>query len=254
MMFRRILTALTLLAGVPAAAAVPAGYILGPDDTIQVVVYGQQDAGVTTRIKSDGTIVMPLIGTIHVAGENNIALADTIGKKLSSAGFFKSPIVNVEIASYVSRRANVAGRVAQPGVFPLDRDYHTLELLLKAGWTRDNGANYVFLRHADGREQRLETDALSRGGEKDPLIVPGDTIFVPDADNFYIYGQINRPGTFPVIAGLTVRQALAIAGGVTATGSDRKVQLIHPGGKDGDAGLDDPVGKNDVLVVKERLF
>ena len=54
---------------------------------------------------------------------------------------------------------------------------------------------------------------------------------------------------------MTVRQALALAGGITATGSDKKVGLYRAGAKDKDEiALDQPVQKNDVLVVKERLF
>ena len=54
-----------LITGSLAAAQTPdPGYVLGPDDSVQVIVYGQPEFGVTTRIKSDGTIVMPLLGQI----------------------------------------------------------------------------------------------------------------------------------------------------------------------------------------------
>lgn len=253
----RAIAAVTLAVGLAqpmAAQAATAGYVLGPDDAIQVQVFGQQDAGISTRIKSDGTIVMPLIGAIKAEGQTNITLAKLISEKLNAANLYKSPIVNVEIVSYVSRRVNVAGRVNQPGIYPLDHEYHALEMLLKAGWVRDNGANYVYLRRAGGQEVRLENEQLTRGGgDKDPLLQPGDTLFVPDADNFFIYGAINRPGALPILPGMTIRQALALAGGVSATGSDKKVALFRDG-KEVDAGSDQRVEKNDVILVKERLF
>lgn len=232
------------------------GYVLGPDDTISVSVFGQPEAGVQTRIKPDGTIVMPLIGNVQAAGQTVISLADAVTKKLVSGGFFKQPFVNVEVGGYVSKTVNVAGKIAQPGVYPLDRNYRALEVLLKAGWVKDQGATYIYLRRADGKETRLEVEALVRGSlDRDPYLQPGDTLYVPDADTFYIYGQINKPGVFPVLAGMTVRQALALAGGVTATGSDRKVGLYRAGSKDKDEiELDQLIQKNDVLVIKERLF
>lgn len=244
-----------LLVAVPATAQ-ERGYVLGADDTISVAVYGQTDAGVQTRIKPDGSIVMPLIGNVEAAGQTVVGLADLITKKLVAGGFFKAPVVNVEVGSFTSKRVNVAGKVGQPGVYPLDRTYHALEILLKAGWVKDQGANYVYLRRADGKETRLETEALVRGAaDKDPILQAGDTLYVPDADTFYVYGQINKPGAFPVLPGMTVRQALALAGGITATGSDKKVGLYRTGTKDKDEiALDQPVQKNDVLVVKERLF
>ncbi|TRW17961.1 SLBB domain-containing protein [Glacieibacterium frigidum] len=250
------IAALFAVATSPAAAQTTRGYVLGVDDAIVVSVYGQPDAGTTQRIKADGSIVVPLIGKVEAAGETVLSLASTIEKKFVAGGFFKAPVVNVEIGTYVSRTVNVAGKITQPGVYPLDRTYRVLEVLLKAGWVKDAGANYVYLRRADGKEQRLETEALVRGSaDKDPVLAPGDTLYVPDADMFYVYGQINRPGTFPVLPGMSVRQAIAIAGGVTASGSDRKVGLYRAGAKEKDeVDLDQPIQKNDVIVVKERLF
>jgi polysaccharide export outer membrane protein len=242
-------------ANVVAAQTADSGYVLGPDDSVQVIVYGQPEFGVATRIKSDGTIVMPLIGTVKAAGLTNISLAKAVTDKLTSNGFLKDPIVNVEIGTYLSKSVNVAGKVTAPGIYPLDRPYHALDVLLKAGWIRAEGATYVYLRRPGSPEIRLEVEGLVRGDDaKDPLLRAGDTLFVPDADIFYISGQVNRPGTFPMLPNLTVRQALVLAGGVTATGSANKVGLIRGGAKETDADPSQIIQKNDVIVVKERLF
>lgn len=241
------------------ASATPlsdSGYVLGADDTITVQVYGQPDAGVTTRIKADGTIVMPLIGTVKAAGQTQLQLADTIKNKLVSGGFFKEPFVNIEIGAYVSKTVNVAGKIANPGVYPLDKQYTVLEVLLKSGWIREQGAGYIYLRRANGGpEIKLDAEALVRGApDKNLPLMPGDTLFVPDAETFFVYGQIGHPGTFPILKDMTLRQALALAGGVTASGSERKVALIRGGGKEVPAKIDELVQKGDVYIVKERLF
>lgn len=254
----RMLTALLLLTGAVASQVVAQpyqGYVLGPDDSIQVIVYGQPEAGITTRIKADGSIVMPLIGTVQAAGQTNITLAKLITDKLSSGGFLKDPVVNVEIGSYVSKSVNVAGRVGAPSIVPLDRPYRALDVLLKSGWIRENGATYVLLRRPGVAEMRLDTEGLVRGEpDKNPLLRDGDTLYVPDADQFFISGQINRPGGFAIVPGMTVRQALAVAGGVTATGSSNKVGLIRGGAKEVDADMATVIQKNDIIIVKERLF
>ena len=232
-------------------------YVLGADDTISVTVYGQPEAGVQTRIKPDGTIVMPLIGNVQAAGQTVVSLADLVTKKLVQGSFFKTPVVNVEVGAFASKTVNVAGKIAQPGVYPLDRTYHALEILLKAGWVKDQGANYVFLRRADNSEIRLETEALVRGAaDQDPILAPGDTLYVPDAETFFITGAIAKPGTMPVLPGLTVRQALAMAGGVTANGNGKKIGLFRTGSTDKKATipLDALVQKGDILVIKERMF
>lgn len=243
-------------AAVATAAPVDGGYVLGADDTITVQVFGQPDAGVTTRIKADGTIIMPLIGTVKAAGETQLQLAEIIKNKLVSGGFLKQPIVNIEIGSYVSKTVNVAGKVSTPGVYPLDKQYTVLEILLKSGWIREQGAGYVYLRRAKGGEEiKLDAEGLVRGApDKNLVLAPGDTLYVPDTDTFYISGQVGHPGTFPIMKDMTVRQALAIAGGVTAAGSEHKVALIRAGGKEVPAKLDAPVQKGDVYIVKERLF
>lgn len=250
-----------LLASFAAAAAVVAqpapesGYILGPDDTVQVVVYGQTEFNIATRIKSDGTIVMPLIGTIKASGLTNIALAKQIGDQLDKSGLLKAPIVNVEVVNYISRTANVAGRVTTPGIIALDRPYRALEALLKSGWVRDAGASYVYLRRPGQPETRLEIEDLVRGGpDKDPILRAGDTLFVPDADLIFLSGQVGRPGAMPMLPNMTIRQAIANAGGVTATGSSNKVGLIRGDAKEIDVDTAQRVQKNDVIIVKERLF
>jgi polysaccharide export outer membrane protein len=250
-----LLMALGFLVPATAAVAQSAGYVLGPDDAIQVIVYGQPEVSITTRIKSDGTIVMPLIGSVRAEGQTNVALAKAVGDKLVQGGFLKDPVVNIEIQAYVSKFVNVAGQVVQPQIVPLDRPYRALEVLLKAGWVRETGANYVYLRRPGSPEQRLALEDLVRGtADKDPLLQPGDTLFVPNADTFFITGAINRPGSFQVLPGMTVRQALAVSGGVSPTGSSNKVGLIRDGGKERDADMTQTLQKNDVIIVKERLF
>lgn len=252
----KLVMAITMLMGAGGAMAadpVYQGYVLGPDDSIQVIVYGQPEFGVATRIKADGTIVMPLIGAVQASGQTNITLAKLVGDKLTKGGFLKDPIVNVEVGGYVSKSVNVAGRVGSPGIVPLDRPYHVLEVLLKTGWVRD--AAYVYLRRPGSPEMRLETEGLVRGdADKNPLMRDGDTLYVPEADVFFISGPVGRPGPIPVLPNMTVRQALAYAGGVGPTGSANKVGLIRGNAKEVDADLSTIVQKNDFIIVRERLF
>jgi polysaccharide export outer membrane protein len=182
-------------------------------------------------------------------------LAKLITDKMVSGGYLRDPVVNVEVTQYVSRSVNVAGRVAVPGIVSLDRPYRALEVLLKTGWIREDGANYVYLRRRGQPEMRLATEELVRGdANKDPLLLEGDTLYVPDADKFYIYGQINQPGTFPILPGMTIQQAMAIAGGATATGSTGKVGLVRGSEKEQSVEVTETIQRNDVIIVKERFF
>ncbi|QMW22064.1 SLBB domain-containing protein [Sandaracinobacteroides saxicola] len=260
--FRRLIAALLmLLLAVPAMAQgrqalTERGYVLGPNDSISVIVYGQQEFNVATRVKPDGTVVLPLVGKVMASGRTVVTLADDINKKLVGANFLKDPIVNVELTAPASRWVRISGKVGQPGLVQLDRNYTLLDALLRVGWIQESGATYVQVRRgADGREQTIQVADLARGNpETDILLEAGDTIFVPDADLVYLTGQVNRPGAFALKPGMTVRQLLAMAGGVTATGSANKVGLTRGNARETDADQSTLLQKNDVIIVKERLF
>lgn len=256
---KRLIQAVMISAAVSGAAVAQnndyKGYVLGPDDSVQVIVYGQSEFNVTTRVKADGSIVMPLIGIVNARGETNITLAKSITDKLVASGYLKQPLVNIEVGSYVSRSVNIAGAVGAPGIVPLDRPYHALEALLKVGWVRGDGANFVYLRRPGQPERKLEVEQLVRGdANADPLLVPGDTLFVPPAETFFIYGQINGPGMKGILPGMTIRQAIALSGGVSASGKADKVGLVRGNSKEIDADPSMKVQNGDVIIIKERLF
>ena len=255
--FLAVLLAFGALAAAPAQAQLDTGYQLGPSDSITVVVYGNNEFNVETRIKPDGSIVMPLIGKVQASGKTVITLADEITRRLEAGNFLRDPIVNVEIGQYNSRYVRIAGKVATPGLLPLDRNYRVLDMLLRAGWVAEGASDYVTLRREDGSEPtRLLTEDLARGGPgSDITLRAGDTLFVDDAEVVYVTGQVNRPGIYALKPNMMVWELLATAGGVTATGSGNKVGLKRGGAaKETDADGQTKLQVGDVVNVKERLF
>jgi len=255
--FLAVVLAFGALAAAPAQAQLDTGYQLGPSDSITVVVYGNNEFNVETRIKPDGSIVMPLIGKVQASGKTVITLADEITRRLEAGNYLRDPIVNVEIGQYNSRYVRIAGKVATPGLLPLDRNYRVLDMLLRAGWVAEGASDYVTLRREDGSEPtRLLTEDLARGGPgSDITLRAGDTLFVDDAEVVYVTGQVNRPGIYALKPDMMVWELLATAGGVTATGSGNKVGLKRGGAaKETDADGQTKLQVGDVVNVKERLF
>ncbi len=231
------------------------GYLLGADDVIEVTVLGQPEFTTRARVKANGTIQLPFIGEQRIAGETALSLAPKIGEKLRSGGYYAKPVVNIEISSFASRYVVLLGSVAQPGLQPVDREYRLSEIIARAGGLRDTGADFITLTRADGEQQNYPFDKLASGGpEDDPMVRPGDKIFVPEADLFYIYGQVNAPGVYPLKGGpMTVRKAVARGGGFNANGSSSRIKLFR-NGVETKVKLDAPLQAGDVLVVGERLF
>ena len=250
-----LLAPLAVSAPALAQAAQSQGYVLGPNDNITVLVYGQSEFNVQTRVKPDGSIVMPLIGKVQAQGKTVITLADEITRRLVSGNFLKDPIVNVEVLEYNSRYVRVAGKVGTPGLVPLDRSTKLLDILLRSGWVNPAGSQYITIRRAaDGKEVKINTEELARGTTADIALEAGDTLFVADAELVYLTGAVARPGAYPLKPGMTVTDLIAQAGGVGPTGSGGKVGLKRGGAKESDADQQMKLESGDVINVRERLF
>jgi len=93
---------------------------------------------------------------------------------------------------------------------------------------------------------------------KDYELQSGDTVYIERGPTFYIHGEVARSGAYPLQPGMTVMQAIALGGGITPRGSDRRLKLRRagPDGKmvETDAKLQDVVKADDVIFVKEALF
>jgi polysaccharide biosynthesis/export protein len=236
------------------ASSPDAGYILGPGDVIEVSVLGQSEFATRTRIRADGSIVLPFVGSTVAAGDNPVNLAKKIGSTLKAGGFYANPIVSVEVASYASRYVIVNGAVAQPGLQPVDRAYRVSEIVARSGGLRADSADYVVVIRANGEKLRLPFEKLAAGTkDEDPFVDPGDKLFVPAAELYYVYGQINAPGAYPVKDQMTLRMAVARGGGLTQLGSEKKISVVR-GGKKQPLGLDAIIQPDDVIVVGERVF
>jgi polysaccharide export outer membrane protein len=168
-------------------------YVLGPGDVVEVDVLGRGDFKTRTRIRSDGTIVLPFIGVVRAASLSAQELSNQIAAALRSGGIFADPIVSVEIVSYASQYVTVLGAVTSPGLVPVDRAYRVSEILARVGGKRQGGAEYVVLRPTEGAEQKLMIEQLATGGpEQDPIVPPGAKLFIPEAEQFFIYGRSTR--------------------------------------------------------------
>ncbi|MBB3909681.1 polysaccharide biosynthesis/export family protein [Sphingomonas desiccabilis] len=239
--------------GLAEAAGAAGDYRLGPDDQLEVTIYGQPDMPLRLRIKQDGSVSLPLMGSVTAAGETPVGLAEKIRGALVQGGYLRDPRVNVEVTSYVSRSVTLLGAVVRPGIYPLQGPQPLSRVLATAGGQRE-GSETVLLRRGDAAPQRLSIEALARGGAGDPVLQPGDLLFVPAAEHFYIYGQVRSPGSFPIRAGMTFRQALSQGGGPNDAGTQNRIRLTRRGQQSEIADLDAPIEDGDVMFVRERLF
>jgi polysaccharide export outer membrane protein len=93
-------------------------YTAGPQDVLEVTVFGESDVSGKFQVEADGTLNFPLIGRVRAAGLTLRAIERELHKRLSD-GFLQNPQVSVSVGSFRSQRIFVVGEVMKPGPYPL---------------------------------------------------------------------------------------------------------------------------------------
>ena len=237
---------------------------LGPGDSVAVQVYGQPDMGATVYVSDDGTIPMPLVGAVQVAGMSPAAAARQIEGALRTGKFLVDPHVTITVTQSRSQRVSVLGEVGTPGRYTIESNETIFDLLAQAGGTKETSADVAYLMRPDknGNMERFEVNLKSFTREQKALptqlLQGGDSVYVPRAEQFYIFGEVTAPNMYRIEPGMTVIQAIARAGGITARGSKSRLEIKRKGADGREVTIkakgSDPVQANDVIRVKESIF
>ena len=235
-------------------------YVVGHDDVLAIQVWNQPSLSGKFTIDPDGRLNFPLIGRLAASR--------------TSAGLIpKEPHVSVTVENYRSRQVVVTGEVKQPGRYVMTGRSTLLETLAQAGSpTPSAGSEVIVLRRAagsgDGQAStpqasanviRVDLTALESGVLTHNIeVLDGDTIMVPKAEQVFVFGHVRSPGSYAVRKGTTILQALALAGGLTERGSERRIRVVRTAAsgdkQDRRVGLQDVVQAGDSIVVEERVF
>jgi polysaccharide export outer membrane protein len=206
------------------------------------------------RVGSDGSIELPLIGVVPVAGHTVQEVTDLLRRRLVASVMY-DPSVSVFVREYHSRIVGVIGAVAKPGFHALSSmDDTLLDALTLAGGINDQAAPRVLFMPAAPQAgnagavvpalgSAASLDDVRRG---DPIVIelssytttgsplhltlpvrPGDVIFVPERGAVLVKGWVNQPGSHPISPGLTVLGAVTAAGGPRFAAKQDEIQLIR---------------------------
>lgn len=244
------------------AGAPPSASGLGPGDLVRVTVFGQPELETSTVVSDGGSITLPLVGPVNVGGLDSQQAERAIARAYSEGGYLVDPQITLTVQELRSRQVSVLGQVQNPGRFPLASRMTLLDALALAGGVTQLGGSDVFLiRKVAGQARKFEINIdnmLGAPGANTLLeLGAGDTVYVPEAPRFYIYGEVRRPDAYALKPGMTVMQAISVGGGLTDRGSDSRIRIrrtTDDGTREFRAALDDEVREGDVVYVKERLF
>jgi len=238
-------------------------YVLGPADVVHVTVFENPELTTDARVSETGFLTFPLIGDIPVVGKTISQASSMIAKKLSDGHFVGKPQVNILPTVLRGSQITVVGQVNRPGRYPLETvNTRVSDAIAAAGGVTTMGSDTVYLiQKQNGAEVRKPIDVTElfvKGSEKDEQVHGGDTIYLPRQPLVYVYGEVRTPGPLRLERHMTVMQALAVGGGTTVRGSQRRIRVY----RQDDSGtvhevhlnLIDQLQANDVIYVRPRLF
>jgi polysaccharide biosynthesis/export protein len=207
-------------------------YVLGAGDIVRINVFEHPDMATEARLSESGKIRFPLIGEVGIAGLSVSGAEGRIADQLRTGGYVKKPEVSIIVTQFRGQQASVLGQVNRPGRYPIEGPTKLSDLLAIAGGVTSSGADQITLtRKVNGKVSRTEVNQIAafQSGELslDIPIENGDVLFIGRAPQYYIHGEVQRPGSFRLESNMTIAQALAIGGGVTARGSDREIRLTR---------------------------
>lgn len=261
----------------PASGGGPSGasneYLIGVGDRLDITVFGHEDMTRTVEVRADGSVNLPLVGDLAVAGKGAHAVTEELAGRLGTE-FLVDPTVSVEVRDYRSHWVTLMGEVKAPGRYPLRRNMRLLDVLAEAGGpTKDAGQQVVVTSPGAGtaapREHAVTLQNLFKAGETDdnPLLQHGDVVTVLERELFYIRGEVNRPSAYVLDSGMTLVKAIAIAGGLTPFARSKEIQILRSGTGGAqeritinlkaieDGKRDDlPLQSEDVIIVPRRVF
>ncbi len=247
-------------------------YTIGAGDVLFINVWGHEDLSREVVVSEKGRFSYPLIGEVEAGGLTVNELEDRLVHLLSN-GYVINPNVSVRIKGYQSKKVYVLGEVRSPGSYSLHKETSLIEIISGAGGVTD-GAGWVIevVRPSgilpdkpvipdEARKEdiiRVDLEGLLGGKPKDNIkIEAGDTIFVPKAAYYFIFGEVKKPGSYKLRRETTVLKAVILAGGFTEKASKRRIKVRREeGGKTVKVRvkLDDPILPQDTIIVSESFF
>ncbi len=271
-------------------AASDRGYVLGPQDSINIRVvdlieFDPKSLG-AIRIDEQGNVRPPLVGRIHAVGLTVEQLEKEVATRLSKV--MKNPEVTISIADFRNHPVSVLGAVKNPGVYQITGRKTLFEVLSLAGGLNPDASNRIKITRvaSEGRlplpnaaadptgefytgELNVRNVMEAKSPEENIDVLQNDVITVPKAELVYVVGAVKRSGGFPLYEKehISVLQAVSLAEGLDKVAGARHARILRqsaPGAErreipvdvqrilDG-RGKDVPLEANDILFIPTNV-
>ena len=225
-------------------------YKIAAGDVLNVNVVDFPNLSVAQMVVSpDGTVSMPLVGQVTIAGDTVEQATTVMTRKWKK--YVIDPAVTVSLMQMHQQTVVFNGAVNHPGVMQYRPGLHLIEALAEAGGLVTAGSaatggvttvglqtsiadpTHSIITHEDGTRQVLDLSNPQQkaGTETDLALEPGDVVYVPQQlGKISVVGEVRQPGTIPYRENVTVLDALSDCGGFNPDTADLvNAQLTHGG-------------------------
>lgn len=224
------------------------GYLIGPEDVLNIEVWNQPDITREVTVNDQGEITIPPVRKLSVIGLTISQLEEKLSKALSK--FVIDPIVFVSIKEFNSQRVTVLGET-KTGMYTLKRRTTLVEFLGQIGGTTENADTYhIKLIKKDRAVFIYNLNELINDPQKSESIVVsgGDTVFIPplEFNKVYVLGEVKNPRIVTIKGKLTLIDAITEAGGFTRDAVRKSVMVVR-----GELGSQKGIRVNAKQLLKE---
>jgi polysaccharide export outer membrane protein len=161
----------------------PPDYVIGPEDQLTVVFWGEKEMSGDVTVRPDGKITLPLLNEVDAAGLTTEQLREKVSS--GAARFFESPNVTIVVKEIKSRKVFVTGMVHKPGTFQLMGPTTVLQLIAMAGGLQEfaDSKKIVIMRTEKGQPRIYKfnyKDVIEGKNLRQNIeLKPGDTVVIP---------------------------------------------------------------------------
>ena len=210
---------------------VPADYVVGAGDQLNVQLYGNQNRSLTLTVGRDGRISFPELGPINVGGQRFSSVKDELESRVARR--MVGVRASVSMGDTRSIRVFVLGEARRPGSFTISGLGTMTSALFAAGGVKPIGSlRTVQLKRQGEVIRTLDLYAMLINGDTtdDAKLLPGDVVFVPPIGaTVTVDGEVRRPAIYEALANSTTADMVGLAGGLTPEADPTKISLTRIG-------------------------
>jgi polysaccharide biosynthesis/export protein len=210
---------------------VSSNYILGPGDDLNIILFGSLNRIYNPRVDRDGSIFIPELGVIQVAGLKFSEIKEILDDRVNNQ--FNGIQVSVTLGQLKSIQVYILGEANQPGSYTVSGLSTLTNAIFQSGGVNKNGSlrNIQLKRNGELVINFDFYDLLLKGDtSNDQRLQDGDVIFIPPiVKSAGIDGEVNRPAVFELKDNDTLKDLVNFSGGFLSTAhkSTSQIERIH---------------------------